>query len=48
MRRSTFDIGLVVVTFLVCGWLLFGDSIKAYMNELAVHQADALVEQLMR
>lgn len=48
MRRSTFNIGIVVVTLCICGWLIFGDTIKDYMNELAVHQAESLVEQLMR
>lgn len=48
MRRSTFNIGIVVTTLLVCGWLIFGDTIKDYMNELVVHQAESLAEQLMR
>lgn len=48
MKRSTFNIGIILVTLLVCGWLIFGDTIKGYMNELAVHQAESLVEQLMR
>lgn len=48
MKRSTFNIGIIVVTLLVCGWLIFGDTIRDYMNELTVHQAESLVEQLMR
>lgn len=48
MRRSTFNIGIVVVTLVVCGWTIFGDYIKDYLNELAVHQAESLINQLMR
>jgi len=48
MRRSTFNMGIVMITVLICGWIIFGDSITQYINELAVHQAESLVEQLMR
>ena len=48
MKRSTFNIGIIVVTLLVCGWLIFGDTIRDYLNKLAVYQAESLVEQLMR
>jgi len=48
MRRSTFNVGIVVVIMLVCGWLLFGDSVEQYFDELAMHKAESLVEQLMK
>lgn len=48
MRRSIFNIGIVIVTLFICGWLIFGDSIRQYLNELTAHQAESLVERLMR